>query len=106
MVLVVATLALLNRARARPWYRRPDTLGPAELAAFVLVPPLLPLLFDLDAATAGVTVVANLVDDRDHPLPEGGDGRDPCWGEGEPRGPRPGIARRGRRRTRAARRRH
>ena len=61
VVLVVATLALLNRARARPWYRRPDTIGLPELAAFVLVPPLLPLLFGLDAATAGVTIVFNLV---------------------------------------------
>lgn len=61
LALVVTTLALLNRARHRPWYRRPDTIGPLELAAFVLVPPLLPLVFGLDAATAGVTIVFNLV---------------------------------------------
>lgn len=61
IVLVVATLALLNRARGKPWYRRPDTIGPLELAAFVLVPPLLPLVFGLDAATAGATIATNLV---------------------------------------------
>lgn len=61
IALVVLTLALLNRARGRPWYRRPDTVGPLELAAFVFVPPLLPLVFGLDAATAGATIVFNLV---------------------------------------------
>lgn len=59
--LVVVTLALLNRARGNPWNRRPDTIGPLELTAFVLVPPLLPLLFGLDATTAAATIVLNLV---------------------------------------------
>ena len=59
--LVVVTLALLNRARGRPWYRRPDTIGPLELAAFVLVPPLLPLVFGLDTDTAVATILFNLV---------------------------------------------
>ena len=27
LALVVATLALLNRVRGRPWYRRPNTIG-------------------------------------------------------------------------------
>lgn len=61
VAVVVITLALLNRARGRPWYRRPNTVGPLELAAFVLVPPLLPLVFQLGTTTAAVTVAFNLV---------------------------------------------
>ena len=61
LALVVVTLALLNRSRGNPWYRRPDTIGPLELGAFVLVPPLLPLVFGLHAATASSLILSNLI---------------------------------------------
>ncbi len=61
VVALVLTLALLNRARGRPWYRRPDKIGARELSAFVLVPSVLPVLFGLQWATAALTLGFNLL---------------------------------------------
>ncbi len=59
-VLVVA-FGLLNRARGRPFTAVPERLGKTELAGFVLIPALLPLIFGVDDEGALATVVANLL---------------------------------------------
>lgn len=60
-VIMLGGVALLNRTRGRPWYRRPDRIGPVELTAFVVLPALLPALFGFQMASALATLVANLV---------------------------------------------
>jgi hypothetical protein len=42
--IVVAAAFVVNRLRHRPWWALPDTVGPIELAAFLIVPPLIPLV--------------------------------------------------------------
>jgi hypothetical protein len=59
-VLLVAW-ALANRARGRPALARPRDGGAAELAGFVVVPALLPLLFNGQTTSALVTAAGNLV---------------------------------------------
>jgi hypothetical protein len=61
LVILLGAVALLNRARGRPWYRRPDRIGPLELSAFVLLPALLPVLFGTQFGVGGVTVLVNVV---------------------------------------------
>lgn len=56
----VGIFALVNKLRGRPPFRRPDTIGPIELSIFVLVPPIVPLLFG-QPRQAIVTFGANLV---------------------------------------------
>jgi hypothetical protein len=58
-VLLVAT-GLVNRLRERPFFSVPERLGTPELAAFVLVPALLPLIFGGQVESAIVTAVGNL----------------------------------------------
>lgn len=59
--ILLGAIALVNRTRGRPWYRRPDRVGPPELAAFVLLPALLPLVFGGQVGVALLTVVGNLL---------------------------------------------
>ena len=56
----VGIFALINTLRGRPAFRRPDSIGAIELGVFVLVPPIVPLLFD-QPRQAIVTLGANLV---------------------------------------------
>jgi hypothetical protein len=59
--LVAFCVAGVNRLRGRPALARPDSIGAPELAAFLLVPPLIPLVTDLQwHQTIGV-FVTNLV---------------------------------------------
>lgn len=51
----------LNRLRGRAWSTLPQEIATPELAFFVLVPALLPLLFGGQWAAAVVTAVTNLV---------------------------------------------
>ena len=53
--------ALTNALRHRPLFARPDRVGPTELAVFVLVPAVLPLLAGGQRLTALNTLVGNLV---------------------------------------------
>ena len=61
--IVVAVLGLVgvNRMRGRPPFQRPDTIGPIELAAFVVVPALIPLLFNQLPGQALEVALGNLV---------------------------------------------
>jgi hypothetical protein len=58
---LIGAWALVNRLRGRPWYQRPDTVGPVELAVFVVVPALLPLVFGGQIGSAAATAAANLL---------------------------------------------
>ncbi len=60
VAVVLAALALLNLAQGRPMSAIPDRLGKTELAGFVLVPALLPLIFGGQLGSAAATIAANL----------------------------------------------
>jgi hypothetical protein len=59
LAFVLAALGLLNRARGRPFLSRPRDVGTAELAGFVVVPALLPLVFGGQWRSALVTALGN-----------------------------------------------
>ena len=59
-VLLVAT-GVVNRLGGRPFLSVPRRLGAPELATFVLVPALLPLIFGGQVESAIVTALGNLV---------------------------------------------
>ncbi len=60
LVFVLVALGLLNRVRGRPFLSRPRDVGTAELAGFVLVPALLPLVFGGQWRSALVTAAGNV----------------------------------------------
>ena len=59
LALMLGALALRNRARGRPALAIPERVGPVELAGFVLVPALLPAIFNQQLTSALVTAVGN-----------------------------------------------
>ena len=59
-LLLLAVWAAINRVRGRPGLQRPDTIGPVELVAFVVVPSLLPLIFGGQQRSALVTGLVNV----------------------------------------------
>jgi hypothetical protein len=61
LLFMLAALALLNRSRGQPPLARPRDIGRLELAGFVVVPALLPLVFNGQPVSAAVTAGANLV---------------------------------------------
>ncbi len=61
LAIVVGGVALVNRRRGRRALSVPDRVGPSELAAFVLVPALLPLVFGGQVTSALVTAGGNLL---------------------------------------------
>jgi len=58
---LLAVWALTNRLRGRPAFARPDRVGRPELAVFVFVPAVLPLLAGGQTLTAVNTLVGNCV---------------------------------------------
>lgn len=61
LVLVTLVIVLVNRVRNRRPFQRPDDIGVVEVAVFLLVPPVLPLLFGAQVRQAILTFVANVV---------------------------------------------
>ncbi len=61
LAIVLVAMAIGNRARGRPLRAIPQRLGKTELAGFVLVPTLLPLIFGGQVASAVVTAGANVL---------------------------------------------
>jgi hypothetical protein len=61
LALFLCGIVLLNRARGRPARAVPQDVGKIELAAFVIVPAILPLVFGGQWRSALVTAVGNLV---------------------------------------------
>jgi hypothetical protein len=60
VAVVLAGIAVLNFAQGRPVRALPDRIGKTELAAFVILPALLPLIFGGQVGSALGTVAANL----------------------------------------------
>jgi len=60
VAVVVGLWALVNAVRGRRWSQLPDAMGPVELAAFVVLPALLPLIGG-QVVSAVVTALVNLV---------------------------------------------
>jgi hypothetical protein len=58
--ILLAGIGLINLAQGRPLRAIPDRIGKTELAAFVLVPALLPLIFGGQLGSAVGTAAANL----------------------------------------------
>lgn len=61
IAILAAAVALSNRLRGRAPFARPDDIGWPELAGFVLVPALLPLIFGGQYTSALVTAGFNLL---------------------------------------------
>ncbi len=60
LAILLAAGMVVNHLRGRPLRSLPEDVGRIELAAFVLVPALLPLVFGGQTRSAWVTAVANL----------------------------------------------
>ena len=60
LAFLLGGFVLLNALRGRPPLARPRDVGPLELAAFVLLPALLPLIFGGQVTSAIVTAAGNL----------------------------------------------
>jgi hypothetical protein len=61
LAVLLAAIGTVNRLRGRPFLAVPRTVGRIELAAFVIVPALLPLIFGGQWRSAAVTAGANLL---------------------------------------------
>src|SRR5215212_11230717 len=61
LAILVGTYGLVNRARGRAFLALPARVGKTELALFVLVPALLPLIFGGQVRSAAVTALGNLL---------------------------------------------
>ena len=57
---LLVAIALINKARGRPAVAIPEDVGRVELALFVILPALLPLVFNGQWRSAIVTAIANL----------------------------------------------
>ena len=57
--ILLGGVAIVNRRRGRRALSVPDRVGPVELAAFVLIPALLPAIFGGQVASALVTAAGN-----------------------------------------------
>src|SRR5262249_44637967 len=57
----LVAIVLVNRARGRPVRAIPERLGKTELAGFVLIPAVLPLIFGGQLGSAAATAGANLL---------------------------------------------
>ncbi len=60
LAILLVAIGIVNRARGRPFWSVPRTVGKVELATFVLLPALLPLIFGGQIGSAAATVAANL----------------------------------------------
>ncbi len=61
LAVLLAAIAMTNKARGRPAVAIPQDVGKIELALFVIVPALLPLIFNGQWRSAIATAVGNLV---------------------------------------------
>lgn len=60
LLILLLAAGLLNRHRGRPFRSVPETVGRTELAGFVVVPALLPLIFGGQIGSAVATAAVNL----------------------------------------------
>ena len=61
LAILVGSFGIVNRLRGRAFLALPDRVGKTELALFVLLPALLPLIFGGQVRSAIVTAVGNLL---------------------------------------------
>src|SRR4051794_38400124 len=61
LAILLAPVAALNRHRGQRWYALPQRIGYVELAIFVVVPPVLPLLGGGQLGSAALTLLGNLL---------------------------------------------
>jgi hypothetical protein len=61
LVILLSAIGLLNRSRSRPFWSIPERIGRLELAGFVLIPAILPLVFGGHWDEAIETVIGNLL---------------------------------------------
>lgn len=61
IAIALGIIGVLNVARDQPFVSVPRRVGPAEMAVFVLVPSLLPVIFGRQWTSATVTLVGNAV---------------------------------------------
>src|SRR6476469_1594198 len=61
LAVLLGALAAVNRAEGRRALARPERVGKTELALFVVVPALLPVIFGGQVVSAVVTMGGNLV---------------------------------------------
>lgn len=59
LVILVGAFAVVNRLRGRPLLAVPEAVGVPELAAFVLIPAVLPAIFGSQITSAVVTAIVN-----------------------------------------------
>lgn len=60
LAVVLVAFGVINKTKGRDFSAIPERLGRAELAGFVLIPGLLPLIFNGQTTSTGVTIGANL----------------------------------------------
>ncbi len=60
LAILLTGLGLINLMRDRPFFSRPRHVGAAELAGFILIPALVPLIFGGQVTSALVTMAGNL----------------------------------------------
>jgi hypothetical protein len=61
MAILLTAAVVINRVRGRRWSAIPERVGKTELAAFVIVPAIIPLVFGGQIRQAVLTAVANLL---------------------------------------------
>lgn len=61
LAILLGAFMILNRLRGRPLTAAPERVGPVELAAFVVVPGLLPFIFGGQVESGFVTMAVNAV---------------------------------------------
>jgi hypothetical protein len=61
LAILMAVVAAANRARGRPLRAIPERLGKTELAGFVLIPAVLPVIFGGQVGSAALIAGANLL---------------------------------------------
>jgi hypothetical protein len=61
LAILLGAFGLVNLARGRRFWALPEDVGPAELAAFVIAPAALPLIFGGQWGSALATAAANLL---------------------------------------------
>jgi hypothetical protein len=61
LAILLLAIGLANRARGRPFSAIPRRLGRTELAGFVVIPAVLPMIFGGQLGSAAITAGANLL---------------------------------------------
>ena len=61
LAILIGAFGLLNLARSRRFFAVPEDIGKTELAAFVVIPAALPLIFSGQTTSAWVTALGNLL---------------------------------------------